>query len=113
MTDQLPGDETPAENPFAPPGEDELDDPWHDQIVQAGETFGAPEVQSLVAFVLSILAVTGLGVLNGTQYVFTSLSAGTDYKTRNIVGALLSAGFALLPIVLGWRVSARVLDSDP
>ncbi|MDT7573622.1 MAG: hypothetical protein QOE05_3796 [Actinomycetota bacterium] len=113
MTDQLPSASDPDENPFAPAGDDELVDPWHDNIVEAGETFGAPEVQSLVAFVLSVLAMIGLGVMNGTAYVFTSLSAATEYKTRNVVGALLSAGFALLPIVLGWRVSARVLESDP
>jgi hypothetical protein len=111
MTDQPPSDESSAENPFAPPGEEEFDDPWHDQIAQAGETFGAPEVQALVAFVLSLLSVTGFGVLNGAAYVFMSLSA-TDYKSRNIVAALLGAAFALLPVVLGWRVSARALDSD-
>jgi hypothetical protein len=109
MTDQLPSSNDHA----ADEAGDELDDPWHDHIVEAGETFGAPEVQSIVAFVLSIVATTGLGVLNGTAYVFTSLSAESEFKTRNVLAAVLSAGFALIPIVLGWRVSARVLDSDP
>jgi hypothetical protein len=105
MTEQLPSADQPDD--------DELDDPWHDQLVATSETFGAPEVQSLVAFVLSLLSVTGIGVLNGAAYAFTSLSSATDYKSRNIVAALLGAAFALLPIVLGWRVSARVLDTDP
>ncbi|MDT7536865.1 MAG: hypothetical protein QOI82_450 [Actinomycetota bacterium] len=109
MTEQLPNGKAPDE---IGPDDDEFDDPWHDQIAAAGETFGAPEVQSLVAFVLSLLSMTGIGVLNGAAYVFTSLSSETDYKSRNIVAALLGAAFALLPVVLGWRVSARVLDSD-
>jgi uncharacterized protein YacL len=70
-------------------------------------------VQSLVAFVLALLSTTGIGVLNGTAYLFTYISADADYKTQNVLAALLGAAFALVPIVLGWRVSARVLPSDP
>ena len=105
MTEQPPGGNAPDDAPF--------EDPWHDQIVEAGETFGAPEVQSLVAFVLAVLCLGGRGLVQGGNYLFISLSAESDLKTRNIVSAVLSAAFTLLPIVLGWRVSARVLATDP
>jgi uncharacterized protein YacL len=103
-----------SELPSANDGPDEeLDDPWHDQIVEVTDSFGAPEVQSLVAFVLALMSMGGIGLVNGSYYLFTSISADTDYKTQNVAAALLGAAFALIPVALGWRASARVLETDP
>lgn len=95
-----------------PPADDELDDPWHDQIDEVSDDYGAPDVQALTAFVLGVLSVGGFGLLNGTLYFFLSLDAGASYKTRSVLAALLGAAFALVPVVLGWRASARVLADD-
>lgn len=92
--------------------EDELDDPWHDQIVDVADTFGAPEVQAVTAFVLAVLSLAGFGLLNGTPYFFTELDAAASYKTRSVLAALLGAGFAIVPVIVGWRASARVLVTD-
>ena len=98
--------------PPEPSDDDDLEDPWHDSIVEATATFGAPEVQSLLAFVLAVLSIGGFSLLNGTTYLFVELSAEDNYRTRSVLAALLGAAFALLPIVLGWRASARVLVTD-
>lgn len=97
-----------------PPDDDDLDDPWHDHIVEAGETFGAPEVQAVVAFVLAIVSLLGYGLLAGGLYFYFNASSDPDgLRTRNVLAALLGAAFALLPVVIGWRASASVLPSDP
>ena len=92
--------------------DDELDDPWHDQINEVNDDYGAPEVQALTAFTLAVLSICGFGLLNGTTYLFTSLSAVETYRTRAVFAALLGAAFALLPVIIGWRASARVLSTD-
>ena len=48
MTDQLPGGNAPDD--------DELDDPWHDHIAEATDSFGAPEVQSLLDTHIALIA---------------------------------------------------------
>jgi hypothetical protein len=93
--------------------DDELDDPWHDQIVEVADDYGAPDVQALVAFVLGIGSLWGFSLLNGGVFFYLSVGPGDSVKTANVLSALLGAAFALLPVVLGWRASARVLDSDP
>lgn len=106
MTEQLPTGDGPDD--------DELDDPWHDHIAEATDSFGAPDVQAVVAFVLGIVTLLGYGLLSGAPYFFFATpSADDDFRTRNVLAALLGAAFALIPIVLGWRASARVLTSDP
>lgn len=93
--------------------DDELADPWHDQLVEISDDYGAPDVQAVVAIVLAVLALYGFGLLSGTTYVFTALPGPESIKTRNVLAALLSAAFALIPVIVGWRASARVLASDP
>jgi uncharacterized protein YacL len=59
------------------------------------------------------MSMGGLGLLNGSLYLFTYIASDADYKTQNVLAALLGAAFAIIPVILGWRVSARVLDTDP
>jgi hypothetical protein len=105
MTDELPS--------ATEPDDDVLDDPWHDHIVEAGDSFGAPEVQAVVAFVLAVVSLLGYGLLAGGLYFyFSTPSAADDLRTRNVLASVLGAVFALVPVVLGWRASARTLPSD-
>jgi hypothetical protein len=102
------------ENAFAPPPDgEELDDPWHDQIAEVSETFGAPDVLAVVAFVLAVGSLFAFGVMNGTTYVYPSLTGidGRD-NTPYVLATMLGAGLALLPVWLGWRASSRSLETD-
>ena len=105
---ELPPDADPSSD-----DEDDFVDPLHDELVQVGDEYGAPDVQAAVAIVLAVASIWGFGLLNGTSYLFLSFGPGDSIKTANVLSALLGAAFALLPVVLGWRASARVLDSDP
>jgi EamA domain-containing membrane protein RarD len=96
-----------------PTGPDELDDPWHDQIVEVTDDYGAPDVQALVSIVLAVASLCGFGLLNGSYYFLQYIQPADAQKTRVVLSALLGAAFALLPIWLGWRAGARVLTSDP
>jgi hypothetical protein len=94
--------------------DDDLDDPWHDQLSEIGETFGGPDVLALVAFVTAVTSLLGLGLMNGTAYVVPFLDlSGDGTKTRIVAGTLLGAVLAMLPVLLGWRANARLLDTDP
>jgi hypothetical protein len=106
----LPPTPDPADPELA--DDDELDDPWHDQMAEAADDYGSPDVQALSAFVLSILSIGSFGLLDGATYLITNISAAEDYKTRAVLAAVLGAAFALLPMILGWRASARVLATD-
>jgi uncharacterized membrane protein len=95
-----------------PETDDALDDPWHDQLSEVSDEYGAPEVQALVAFVLGVATLWGFGLLNGSTFLFQYV-AGEPQKTRLVLAAALGALFALAPIWLGWRAAARTLESDP
>ena len=112
MTEQPP----PAEGPVDIDADsDELDDPWHDQIVEAGETFGATEVVAVVAFVLALSSVFSWGLLDGNAYTLPFFDGLSDNgnKTALVLGPVLGAALALLPAWLGWLASARSLADDP
>ncbi|MCU1589826.1 MAG: hypothetical protein JWP11_1082 [Frankiales bacterium] len=94
------------------PGDDELEDPWHDQLVEVSDDYGAPEVLAVVAFVLSLVSLSGFGLLNGSYYFLPYINSAEGQKTRLVLAALLGALLALLPVWLGWRASARVLATD-
>ncbi len=104
MTELPPGDDRATD--------DELDDPWHDQIVEVSDDYGAPEVLAVVAFVLSLVSLSGFGLLNGSYYFLPYIHTAEGQKTRLVLAALLGAVFALLPIWLGWRAAARCLVTD-
>jgi hypothetical protein len=89
-----------------------VNDPLDDEIVEVTDSFGAPDIQALVAFVLAVAAVFGFGVLNGTTYFQPFLIDEDSLKLR-VLGVVLSAVFALAPVILGWRASAQVLETDP
>lgn len=95
------------------PVDDDLDDPWHDQLVEVADTFGAPEVLALVAFVTAVASFFGFGVMNGSAYVVPFIHGGEDNSTRLVVGTLLGAALAMGPVGLGWRAVSRALSSDP
>lgn len=112
MSEQPP---TPAE----PDGEelsgDELDDPWHDQIVEVADEFGAPDILAVVAFALAICSFFGFALLSGSTYTLPFVSALSDdgTKTAVVLGAVLGALLALIPAWLGWRASSQSLPTDP
>jgi hypothetical protein len=83
-----------------------------DDLVEASDTFDAEEVLAVTAFVLAVLSLAGFGLLNGSTYVHPLLTADAD-RTRLVLGALLGAVLALVPVWLGWRVIARSLPGDP
>ena len=112
MTEQPPKD-SELTDVIADSEDDELHDPWHDQMEDVADDFGAPDILAVVAFVLAVVSLCGFGVLNGNYYFFMSVGAGDSIRAANIMSALLGAAFALLPVSLGWRASARVLDADP
>lgn len=98
----------------ADPVDDQLDDPWHDHLVEAGDTFGAPEVLALVAFVLAVASLFGFGVMNGSAYVIPFFNtADGDNSTRLVIGTVLGAVLAMIPVWLGWRAVSRSLPGDP
>ena len=104
-----------TEQPAIPdePDDDELDDPWHDSIVEAQESYGGPEVLALVAIVMAVASFLGNGVMAGTTYV-TPLLEGLreDNGTRVVVGLVVGAVLALVPVCLGWWASSRALPDD-
>ena len=93
--------------------EDDLDDGvGDDEPVQVGDDYGAPDVTALVAIVLAVGSILGFGLLNGTYYLLLDLHQDPS-KGRAVSAMVLGALFALAPVILGWRASARVIDSDP
>jgi hypothetical protein len=108
MTEQPP---TPADDA----ADEELDDPWHDQIVEAGEAFGATEVVAVVAFVLALSSVFSWGLLDGNAYIQPFLDGLSDNgnKTALVMGPVVGAGLAMIPVWMGWLAGARWLPDDP
>lgn len=97
-----------------PASDDVLDDPWHDAIEEASESFGGPDVLALVAFVLAIASFLSFGLMSGTTYVIPILeNSGEDNSTRLVIGTLLGAALAMVPVWLGWRAAVRLLPDDP
>ena len=90
-----------------------LDDPWHDQLVSAGESFGGPEVLAVVAAVTGVASFFGFGVMNGSVYIVPLFNGGQDDTSRLVLAALLGAALAMVPVWLGWRAVSRTLDTDP
>lgn len=94
--------------------DEELDDPWHEHLLDADDTYGAPAVLALVAFVTAVASFFGFGLMNGTTYVIPLLSSfDGGNNNRVVVAALLGAGLALIPVALAWRAGSHLLDSDP
>ena len=94
-----------------PLDDETLDDPWHDQLEAAQDTYGSPEVVAVVALVLAVGSVFGFGVLNGSVYTAPWLAIGPNHAAV-VTGALIGAALSLLPVWLGWRVSSRALAGD-
>jgi len=86
--------------------------PTEDELVEATDTFDTEEVLAVTALVLAVLSLAGFGLMNGAVYVQPLLTSDGQ-KTRVVVGALLGALLALVPVWLGWRVIARALPADP
>ena len=113
MTELPPPPDEPRAVPVTVPANATPDDIYDDEDVQVSDSFSTPDVHAVVAFVLSCVSLFGAGVLNGGLYLYQSIPTDDSIRSRNVVAALLSAAFALVPLILGWRASARVIDSDP
>ena len=114
MSEQPPTADNPVGDATAGPAEELVDDPLDDEVVEVTDSFGAPDIQATVAFVLSIVSVCNFGVLRGSNY-FEPFYADADAHSRwlhGLLGVALGAVLALVPVVLGWRASARVLETD-
>ena len=99
--------------------EQPLEDPWRDklaeargQLSEATDGYGAPEVLSLVAVTLAILALLGQGLLNGPLYADIAALSPPTRATR-IAGEFLGALLAAVPLLLGLRVVGQRLAEDP
>ena len=86
---------------------DDLDDP----LAEVTDDYGSPDVVAVVAIVLAVASLCGFGLLNGSYY-FLQYAAGEPNKSRLVLSTLLGAAFALVPVWLGWRTSARLLETD-
>jgi hypothetical protein len=100
--------EEPADVLDDGPGDDGQGD---DEPVQVGDDYGAPDITALVAFVFAVGSFFGFGLTNGNYYLLLDLHQDPS-RARGVFATVLGAAFALVPVVLGWRASARVLDSD-
>ena len=96
-----------------PASDDVLDDPWHDALEEASESFGGPDVLALVAFVLAIASFLSFGLMSGTTFVLPLFDDPGDNKTEVVIGTLLGAALAMAPVWLGWRAAVRLLPDDP
>ena len=96
-----------------PVADDVLDDPWHDAIEDATESFGGPDVLALVAFVLAVASFLSFGLMSGTTYVLPLMEQPGDNGTELVIGTVLGAVLAMVPVWLGWRAAVRVLPDDP
>jgi hypothetical protein len=111
MTNPPPPDADPT---AALPESDALEDPWHDQMVEVADNYGAPEVLALAAMVAAVGSLFGNGVMNGTAYIAPYLGdVAADDTSLVVLGIALGALLAMVPVVLGWRAASRVLDTDP
>jgi hypothetical protein len=88
-----------------------LDDELGDEPEPMREAFDAPQVMSIVAFVLGVLSIAGFGLMNGSSYI-APLLTNTDQNGRLVLGLVLGAALALLPVVLGWHASSHTLADD-
>jgi hypothetical protein len=88
-----------------------LEDPWNDRIEDVKGRFGAPPVLALISFVLAVLSLAGFGLMNGTTYVVPFLNDQPQHD-RLVVGVLIGAALALVPVALGWR-SANIQTDLP
>ncbi|MBK5306813.1 MAG: hypothetical protein JJD92_09025 [Frankiaceae bacterium] len=111
MTEQPPKDPAPPDAV----DDDGLDDPWHDQLVEVADDFGAPDIVAVVAFVLAVASVFGFGLLSGSTYSvpFIDGVSNDGNKAALVTGTILGAVLALIPAWLGWRASSRSLPADP
>ena len=97
-----------------PPNDDEeLDDPWHDRLLEVSDDYGAPDVLALVALVLAVASLFGFGLLNGSPYFVPFITNDDGQKTRLVLAALLGGAFAVAPVWLGFRSVSRRLETDP
>lgn len=81
--------------------------------------FAEPFTLALTAFPLSILVILGSQIFRGLSYTIAaaqSVGEGSGSSPDNsyfVAAAFLSAGFSLLPVLLGWAGLNRVIVDDP
>jgi hypothetical protein len=88
---------------------DVLDDEFDDDV----ESFGGPDVLALVAFALAVMSFLSFGLMSGTTYVLPLFEQPGDNTTELVIGTLLGAALAMVPVWLGWRAAVRLLPDDP
>jgi formate hydrogenlyase subunit 3/multisubunit Na+/H+ antiporter MnhD subunit len=101
----------PTSGTFRRMTDEPLEDRRNDRIEDVKGLLGAPPVLALVSFVLAVLSLAGFGLMNGTTYVVPFLN-GQPQQRRLVVGILLGAALALVPVGLGRR-SANIQSDLP
>jgi hypothetical protein len=92
-------------------GADELDDSYGEPE-PIRDAFDAPQVVAIVAFVTAVVSFAGFGLMNGSSYIAPFLT-GEEQNGRLVLGLVLGAALALLPVGLGWHSASHTLDDDP
>lgn len=85
------------------------------------EVLGEPLPLALTSFTLAVITVWGSQLFRGVSYTaaFAPSQAALGVGDENgsttflVVGAFLSAGFSLIPLLLGVRGLRRVVPDDP
>jgi hypothetical protein len=91
-------------------GEEHDEGPAHGRLVQA---VLAPEALALASVVLATVSLLGVGLLNGMNYLAPSWGQAPPDGSDLLAPALLGAGLALLPAVLGALALRRLPDGSP
>lgn len=104
------GDDEP-EDPYDDGYDDGYDDePAHGGLVRAVLT---PEALALASVVLAAVSLLGVGLLNGMTYLAPVWNQAPPDGSDLLAPALLGAGLALLPALLGAWALRRLPDGSP
>ncbi len=73
---------------------------------------GDPAAMAIAALVVGTLSLSGLGLMNGSNYVLP-FTQGESSTTRTVLAGLLGAAIAGAAVVLGLVASKKAHPGDP
>lgn len=86
------------------------DEPAHSGLLRSVLT---PEALALASVVLAAISLLGVGLLNGMAYLAPNWNQASPDGSDLVAPALLGAGLALLPALLGLWALRRLPDGSP